>query len=437
MVKEMMRKLAGKKLLKIYHFVLAWLANYYYGQPTKKMVIVGVTGTNGKTTVVNLISWILQENGYKTASSSTAQFFVNGQSWLNNLKMTMPGRFQLQKFLSEAKKQNCRYVVIETSSEGIKQNRHYGIHYDVAVLTNLTPEHIEAHGSFANYRQAKMELWHKLITGQEKNINGQIVKKFSIINADSPQAPYFLQITGIKHYTYGLEATADYSAEQIEVAEKIVKFVVCNNLNEQTASVNYSLPGKINIYNSLAAIACCQQLGVSLSGCQIALSKYPGTPGRFEFINNQRGFAVMVDYAHEPEAMNKLYETLSAYSYERIIHVLGSCGGGRDQARRPILGEMAGQKAQVVIVTNEDPYDDDPMNIINEVAIGVKKSGLNQKNILIIEDREQAIKKAIEIAQKNDLVLITGKGAEQWLCVAKGKKIPWDDREVAKKYLSC
>lgn len=435
MLKKILKKLLSKKIINGYHLLLAYVANYYYGQPSKKMIVIGVTGTNGKTTVVNLISWILHQSGKKTASTSTAQFFINGKKWLNDLKMTMPGRFYLQKFLAEAVTSGCNYAIIETSSEGIAQNRHKGINYDVAVFTNLTPEHIEAHGSFENYRKAKLLLWKLVSQSRTKNIANKSVNKFSVVNADSPQAPYFLQTKNLRHCTYAIETPADYWADSILIESDYNSFVLHDNKNEQTVKINSSLPGKINVYNQMAAIVCCHQLGISLNECVDALKKYPGTPGRFEFVVRNQPFDVMVDYAHEPEAMTKLYETIYPYTYNKIIHVLGSCGGGRDQARRPILGKIAGNNAATVIITNEDPYDEDPKQIMDQVFAGTKETKINPDNVLFIEDRKQAIKKAMELATENDLVLITGKGAEQWLCVANGEKIPWDDREVVKELL--
>lgn len=435
MLKKIIKTIISKKWLNRYHLLLAYVANYYYGQPSKKLIVVGVTGTNGKTTVVNLISWILQQSGKKAASTSTAQFFINGQTWLNDLKMTMPGRFHLQKFLAAAVKQNCSYAIIETSSEGMAQNRHKGIVYDAAVFTNLTPEHLEAHGSFENYRNAKLQLWDGLKNKSNKNINEKSVNKFSVINADSSQAPYFLQVKGIDHITYAIDTPADFSADNINVNDTGIDFILHENNDDQTLNVNCALPGRVNIYNLLAAVSCCRQLGISLTDCVSAIKNYPGTPGRFEFVVRNQPFTVMVDYAHEPEAMTKLYEALYPYMYHRIIHILGSCGGGRDQARRPILGRIAGDNASTVIITNEDPYDDDPREIMEQVMAGTKAAKINPADVLLIDDRKQAIKKAMELAGENDLILITGKGAEQWMCIANGQKIPWDDRKVVRELL--
>lgn len=435
MFKKILKKLLPKNWLNYYHLVLAVTANFYYKHPSKKLVVVGVTGTNGKTTVVNLISWILQQSGKKTASTSTAQFFINGKTWLNDLKMTMPGRFHLQKFLADAVKQNCEFAIIETSSEGIAQNRHKGITYDVAVFTNLTPEHLESHGSFENYRNAKLQLWQTLITNKSKNIAGKVIKKFSVVNADSPQAPYFLQVKNINHITYAIETPADFSADNIITSNNGINFILHENNEDRTLNVNCPLPGKVNIYNLLAAITCCRQLGVPLSDCVDAIKNYPGTPGRFEFVVRNQPFDVMVDYAHEPEAMAKLYETIYPYTYNNIIHVLGSCGGGRDQARRPTLGKIAGNNASTVIITNEDPYDEDPKQIMDQVFAGTKEAKISPNSVLLIEDRRDAINQAMELAGENDLVLITGKGAEQWMCLDNGKKNPWDDREVVRELL--
>ncbi|OGY94539.1 MAG: hypothetical protein A3J95_03245 [Candidatus Komeilibacteria bacterium RIFOXYC2_FULL_45_12] len=347
--------------------------------------------------------------------------------------MTMLGRFKTQKFLRAMVKAGCGYAVIETSSEGIKQHRHLGLNYDIAVFTNLTPEHLESHGGFENYQQAKGELFRHLTQRRKKTLNGRMVDKTIIVNADDQNAPYFLNFPADKKITYAINRPADYRATDIELRSNGAIFTV------NGSAFKSNLYGHVNIYNELAALAVAKSQQVNDDQIRLALMQFKSMPGRFEFIEEASalGFKVMVDYAPEPESMKQLYETLKIFDFNKIIHVLGSCGGGRDKARQPILGNLAATRAQNVIVTNEDPYDDNPMTIIDNVAQGAIEAGkvLNE-NLFKILNRHDAIAYALSLARAGDLVLITGKGCEQFICVAHGKKIPWDDREAVKELLA-
>lgn len=419
-MKSLIKKLIPKNLLSQYHKILAVLAKIIYNNPSKKMIIIGVTGTNGKSTTVMMIAKILEEAGHKVGVTSTALFKVAEKEWLNDKKMTMLGRFALQKLLKDMVKAGCQYAVIETSSEGIKQFRHLGIHYDVAVFTNLTPEHIEAHGSFENYKKAKLELFKKLESEKPK----KQIKKVIIVNADDQHAKDFVNFKVDEKLEFGTDN------KDVDLKYQGIFFEV-NNID-----FDLNLFGKFNIYNSLAAITVAQSQGIDLGVCKKALEKIKSIPGRMEFIDEGQDFKVLVDYAPEPASIKQLYQTIKDHKITngKIIHVLGSCGGGRDKARQPVLGRIAAENAQYVIVTNEDPYDDDPQKIIDSVAQGAISTGkkLNE-DLFKILDRREAIKKSLSLAQANDLVLVTGKGSEQAICIQGGKKIPWDDRQVVKQ----
>jgi len=436
-MKHIIKKLVPEFSLNWYHRGLALLAAMVYGWPSGKMVVIGVTGTNGKSTVVNLIGQILKEAGQKVAWTATTNFYLDGRQWLNDQKMTMLGRFKTQKFLREAAQANCRYAIIETSSEGIKQYRHLGINYDLVVFTNLTPEHIEAHGSFENYKKTKGQLLQHLTKRRKKMINGQLLDKTIIVNADDKHAGYFLSFPADKKVTFSIDNPSDVKAADINLRSSGTVFNIAGNetINFES-SIFTNLLGQVNIYNCLAAIAVCHVLGIAEPTIKQALFAYQGLPGRYEFIEAGQNFKIMVDYAPEPESMKKLYQTLKLFKFNKIIHVLGSCGGGRDKARRPVLGKLAAANADVVIITNEDPYDEDPQQIIDQVAGGAVAAGkaLNH-NLFKILDRREAIQKALALAQKDDLVLITGKGCEQFICLKRGKKNPWDDREVVRELL--
>ncbi|MBI4049620.1 MAG: UDP-N-acetylmuramoyl-L-alanyl-D-glutamate--2,6-diaminopimelate ligase [Candidatus Doudnabacteria bacterium] len=406
-LKDLLKKLVGKKMVGMYHFLLAWLAALVYGFPSENLIVIGVTGTNGKSTTVNLIAKILEEARHKVIATSTVNFKIGNREWLNDKKMTMPGRFFLQRMLAEGLKQGCTHAVLEISSEGIEQFRHRGIKFDVCVFTNLTPEHIEAHGGFENYKQAKLKLFAQ-------------AKQAIVANIDDPYYAEFTNFKVPRVISFGKSEQAEVRGQNFSANPNGISFTV-----DQT-EFNLKLRGVFDFYNALAAIATARSLGINLSDCKQALEKVSGIPGRMEVIDGPN-FKVLVDYAPEPESLRQMYATIANWPKRRIIHVLGSTGGGRDISRRKILGEIADKSAHIVIVTNEDPYDDDPQSIIDDVASGAPKA-------IKILDRREAIAKALSLAQPNDLVLITGKGAEQKMAV-KGGYIPWDDRQAVREEL--
>jgi UDP-N-acetylmuramoyl-L-alanyl-D-glutamate--2,6-diaminopimelate ligase len=425
-IKESIKKIIPCFLLDFYHYCLAFAGAFLYGFPSKKMIVVGITGTAGKSTTVEFVAKIFEQAGYKTAYLSSIKFSIGSNQQENDLKMTMPGRMKIQRFLKQALKSNCKYVVLEVTSEGIKQFRNKFINFDVAIFTNLSPEHIESHRGFENYRQAKLKLFKD-------------TKKIHIINLDDKNTDYFLKIPSNEKYGFSMnpEATINFRENN-----KNLKILEAKNINVLTNGVDFEIQGKLfhlnllgkfNIYNSLAAICVGLSQGVSLEKCKLALSKIQGVSGRMEIVVKEP-FVVIVDYAHTPDSLLNVYKTLSELKPKnqesKIICVLGSCGGGRDKWKRPKMGEIASQYCDEVFVTNEDPYDEDPMDIIDQVAQGTQ--GQAHK----ILDRREAIKKAISVANSNDIVVITGKGSELWMCVQNNKKIEWDDREIVRQAIN-
>ncbi len=415
-MKNLIKKTTPGFLINWYHLSLAFFGAFFYGFPSKELTIIGVTGTSGKSTVVDLATRILEEASYKTASISSIRFKIGDREWENTLKMTMPGRLKLQKFLREAVKTGCKYAVLEVTSEGIKQYRHKFTKFDTAVFNNLSPEHIESHGGFENYRTCKGKLF-------------QATKNIHIINLDDDSAEYFLQFPAARKFGFttpknGGPTSAEVKARNIKVFPSGVEFSIGNT------GFNLNLSGEFNVYNALAAISVGLSQGISLETCKRALEKAKGIPGRMEIVIKEP-FKVIVDYAITPVALEKVYQTITRQLIgsptNKLICVLGACGGGRDKWKRPVFGEIAAKYCKEIIITNEDPYDEDPMEIINQVAEGT--SGRAEK----ILDRREAIREAIKNVQPNDVVIITGKGCEPWMCVAGGKKVPWDDRRIARE----
>jgi UDP-N-acetylmuramoyl-L-alanyl-D-glutamate--2,6-diaminopimelate ligase len=437
MLKRIIRTFLPAAALDAYHRALAVLATWRYGHPSRKMVVIGVTGTNGKSTTCNFIAAALEAGGHRVGLTTTVNFRIAGREWLNDSKMTMLGRFRLQKLLAEMVRAGCTHAVIETSSEGIKQHRHAGIAYDVAVFTNLTPEHLESHGGFENYKEAKGELFASLARTPVKRLDGKEVKKVSVVNLADQYAPYFLSFAANKKYGFLTERTklAEQGRGEIEWPFAVVKAMDVRldpagvAFSVRDVPFSLSMPGLFNVENAMAAVAVGLSQGVALESMAAVLAAVPGVPGRLERIDEGQQFVAMVDYAPEPASLGKLYEVVAGMAVARVIHVLGSTGGGRDRDRRPVLGSIAGKRAAAVIVTNEDPYDDEPMAIIDEVAAGAIEAGKRDGvDLFRILDRRDAIRKAVAMAGAGDLVLVTGKGAEQRMAVADGKKLPWDDR---------
>ncbi|MCR4278695.1 MAG: UDP-N-acetylmuramyl-tripeptide synthetase [bacterium] len=421
-----LKKMVPESVKRIYHLVLSWLAVLWYRNPSKDLIVVGVTGTNGKTTTSLMISHALEGGGVKTGAITTARIKVGRESWTNMTKMTMPGRFALQKLLRRMVREGCRYAVVEVSSQGVVQHRHRGVCFDVAVFTNLTPEHIEAHGGFEAYKNAKLDFFRHVARSKRKSINGNVVPKIAVLNAGDEHAKDF-ELPGFDRVVWFGEGSKNES-------QKIVDSLSGVSFQIHGSSVTLQMPGVPNAWNASTAIATAESLGISLKKSVAHLEKMISLPGRFQLIDQGQDWNVMIDYAAEPVALEILYRTILKYPHKRIIHVLGSCGGGRDVARRPILGKIAGENADVVIVTNEDPYDDDPRAIMDQVATGAKKAGKKVENdLFLIEDRKEAIQKAMDLASAKDFVLLTGKGNEPWICVAGGKKEAWDEAEIAKQ----
>jgi UDP-N-acetylmuramoyl-L-alanyl-D-glutamate--2,6-diaminopimelate ligase len=439
---SMLRRLTPIWVLRLYHHGIALLGAIIYWFPSRQLIVVGVTGTNGKSTTVNYIAKVLAQSGDKAGFVTTANIYDGQREWMNKWKLTMPGRFHLQKLLRQMVTNGCRYAVVEISSEGLIQYRHAGINFDVAVFTNLTPEHIERHGGFENYKRAKGMLFRHLTQQPHKSFGDKKQPKVIVVNADDQHAEYFLSFVADKKIEYGLnpvetrlassKLTTQIAATNVSIESWTSSFVVDGQRFE------VKIGGQFNVYNALAAVAIGRALGLGLGQCAAGVASLTSVPGRMERIEVGQPFIALVDYAPEPESMRQLQQAIGRIPHRRIIHVFGSAGGGRDVSRRPILGKMVASYADVALVTNEDPYDEDPQQIINQIVAGVHEAvgTSGRASELIVEpDRRQAIRRAVSLAKEGDLVVVTGKASEQWLCWENGRKEPWDDRQVLREEL--
>ncbi|OGM96605.1 MAG: hypothetical protein A3B86_00610 [Candidatus Yanofskybacteria bacterium RIFCSPHIGHO2_02_FULL_38_22b] len=433
-VKKLIPKSVFNFFQPAYHAILAYTGALVYGFPSKKLKVIGVTGTKGKSTVVYLITKILEADleverpsGVKlnvqvggVAACGSLGYKIKDKEWPNTLKMTMPGRFRLQKLLAEAVKAGCEYFVLEVTSEGIKQKRHLGISFDCAVFTNLHKEHLESHGSFENYYQAKQELFNKT-----KNIH--------VINADDQHTDLFGNFPAKHKIFFGLKK-GDLVADKVKLTQKGTSFELYGTY------FDINLAGEFNVMNCLAALAVGAMYKIDLPSMKPALESIKLIPGRMEFLQREP-FNVVVDYAHTPDSLEAVYKTLKnelalrqaqgSQNANKLVCVLGAAGGGRDKWKRPEFGRMAAQYCDEIILTNEDPYDEKPEEILDQIASGFSSATSNKQQVTSkILDRKEAIQKAISMAQKGDTVIITGKGSETSMAAARNKKIPWSDKQT-------
>lgn len=398
-----------------YHLPLAVFANLAFGYPSRSLSVIGVTGTNGKTTTTKLIAAILAGSGKRTAYATTIEYGIGEKQWTNASKFTTSSAWQLQRFFSEAKQAGCTHVVLETSSHSLDQFRTWGIPYAAAVITNVTREHLDYHKTIAAYRAAK----RKLFTGV----------KIAVVNADMERPEeFFIEEPG-KTVVYSTKDTnAGVVASEIELDLSGTRFLALGQ------SFKLRLPGLFNVENALAAIATGQALGIDTETMRQALASVPGVSGRMELVPNDRRLDILIDYAVTPDSFEKLYQAVKPMQIPgtRIIHVFGACGE-RDRGKRPIMGGIASEHADIIILTNEDPYHEDPERIIDEIEVGVTKK--KDETYFRIFDRREAIRRAITLAEEGDMILVTGKGAEETMALGD-KRVPWKERAIIEEILN-
>lgn len=420
-----LKNLVPQKLRNYYHLAQAILANVIYGFPSKKITVIGVTGTNGKTTTCQMITKILEEAGNKVAMISTINFKIGEKEWVNKTKFTTMSSFFVQKFIKKAVDVGCKYIIIETSSHALDQYRVWGVKYKTAVITNVTREHLDYHHSMDEYRIAKYKLF--------------CCAQVGIVNLDMERPRDYLLYSIPEKY--GFTKSENINCEKFDCGH--VKAVVAKNIkNDSSGSIfevkgdkyKLNLPGVFNVENAMAAICVGISEHIQPEIMARALEKIKTVPGRMDKVENDKGLEIIIDYALTPDSLEKLFSMMRANisGVQKIVAVFGSCGD-RDKGKRSIMGEIVDKYADYIILTNEDPYTENPKNIIEEIAAGVKnkKEGENFWKIL---DRREAIKKALQIAKPGDVILVTGKGAEETMMIGK-RMIPWNDRKVIEEEL--
>ncbi|MCL4404197.1 Mur ligase family protein [Patescibacteria group bacterium] len=400
-----------RTLYSAYHWLWAFLGALRFGFPSRHITVIGVTGTKGKSTTVELIAEALMANGHKVAFLTSVWRMVGGSRAKNLSGNSMPGRGSIQSFLNSARQAGCAYAVIEVTSQGVAQHRHLFIDWDAAVFLNLAPEHIESHGSFENYRAAKVAFFSSLRHSSKKT-------RLFFVNRKDPNSPWFIR-----------------SAERVP-GGRITEF------DGYAPLKNPWFRSDFNRENAGAAAAVAEAFGVPAETVRRAFEDFGGVPGRMEFVQKDP-FAVVVDYAHTPDSLEAIYRSVRPEEIfgrpGRLIAVLGSAGGGRDKWKRPKMGAVAARYCDALVLTSEDPFDEDDREIIKELRSGfadAQTPRLRPENTFEVLDRREAIRRAVGLARPGDTVVLTGKGSESYIRVASGNKVPWSEKDVVAGFLN-
>ena len=417
------KKVIPKKLFRtaqpVYHYCLTLLGALIYRFPSREIRIVGITGTKGKSTTAELVNSILEAAGFRTAILGTIRFKIGATSKPNMRKMTIPGRFFVQKFLRDAVNTKCDWVILEMTSESVLQFRHKWIALDALIFTNLAPEHIESHGSYENYRAAKVEL-AKLLTDavwpRKENTT-------MVANGDDKESVYFLEIPADRKLSYSLQ-----DAQNLSLSTESSTF------SFREAPIRLSIPGVFNVSNALGAAVFAESQNIGLDVIKRGLESVGGVRGRVEYIREGQPFDVIVDYAHTPDSLEALY---GIFKENHIVALLGNTGGGRDTWKRPTMAGIAEKYATQIFLTNEDPYDENPQAIVDAMLAGIE----NKNKVRVIMDRREALREALIFAYdlhtkhrtEKIAILITGKGTDPFIMGPGGHKVPWDDATVARE----
>jgi UDP-N-acetylmuramoyl-L-alanyl-D-glutamate--2,6-diaminopimelate ligase len=434
-VKKIIPKNLFKKIEPYGHLGEAILAEIVHGFPARKLKIIGVTGTDGKTSTCSFVKQMLASNGYKTAMMTTISVdYGDGTGeHANPTRMTTVGAFPLVRQLKKIKQSGAEWLVLETTSHALAQHRTWGVPYHLAVMTNLSHEHLDYHGTFEKYMQAKIMLFKQC----NRNRKGL---KTGVVNADDPHAEDFAKAIK-RSISFGIDK-GELQAKNVKLRPSGSSYLV--EIGDEEYDIQCHLPGSFNIYNSLAAVAAGLAIGLGKKQIETGVASLMAVEGRMTHVDEGQSFDVVVDYAHTPDSFEKLFSELKPLVKGSIISVFGSAGR-RDEAKRAEQGKIAGKYSDVVIATEEDDRDCDGQQILDQIASGAKKSGKKEgKNLFLIHKREDAVAKAIKMAKAGDLVILLGKGHEQSI-LTNGPKaaellpLPQDDtdkRRVIKRQYS-
>ena len=396
------------------HEAFAIISANWFNNPAKKLKLIGVTGTNGKTSVAYMLKMILEKAGHKVGLIGTINNIIDNT--VVPSVNTTPGAYELNSLFDRMNKAGCEYVVMEVSSHALDQKRVCGLNFECAVFTNLTQDHLDYHLTMENYFDAKCRLFEMC--------------KTAVINLDDEYSNRLLERLNCNAITFSASNDgATYTAKEPEFKPDGVKYqmVGFNLINKITVGTG----GKFTVYNSMAAVAVALELGVDLSVITTALSEMHGVMGRAEVVPTQKDFTVIIDYAHTPDGLKNILLTFKAYKECRLV-VLFGCGGDRDKTKRPLMGEIAADIADYVIVTSDNPRSEEPLKIIDDILKGMENT---KTPYCVIENREEAIKFAIANAQKNDIIVLAGKGHETYQILRDGT-IHLDEREIVAEALS-
>ncbi len=394
----------------------AQISSNFYHNPTKNLLMIGVTGTNGKTTSTHIIENILIANGANTGLLGT--LYTKYADVKHVAKYTTPMPNELQETFHDMVAKGVKEVIMEVSSHALQQQRVGTIDFSLAIFTNLTQDHLDYHSTFESYREAKLILFNQLVKD-----NGH-----SIINLDDPSAKYFIDASKAKVITFGLSDRADIYATDIKLRMDGTSFIAHTPLGN--IDLEMKLVGKFNVYNALTALACGFALNIPLEVCKIALENTQGVAGRIEIVTPpSHPYTVVVDYAHTPDSLDNVLKTAREFTHNRLISVFG-CGGDRDKTKRPIMGGIASRLSDIAIVTSDNPRTEEPSDIIDDILKGIPE----KEKVIIEVDRQKAIEKAIEIVATGDTVVIAGKGHEDYQ-IFRDKTIHFDDREMAREFI--
>ncbi len=392
----------------------ARLSAAFFGHPEKQIKLIGVTGTNGKTTSCFIIKSVLDSMGYKTGLIGTVKNVVGDKEY--PAVLTTPDCYDLFALFKEMVEYGCEYCTMEVSSQALDQRRVEGIHFDAAIFTNLTRDHLDYHGSFENYMSAKHMLFEN--------------SSIAVINIDDEAAEYMVSGTDCRTVTFSVDNDkCDYSAKNIRISASGVKYELVSNCN--IGRVKFPVPGKFSVYNSMGAAVCLVEMGFDFKAVLDGLAGCLGVPGRMEVVPTDTPYTVIIDYAHTPDGLENVLGCVREITQGKVITVFG-CGGDRDKTKRPIMGSIAAKLSDVAVITSDNPRSEDPDAIIRDITEGV---GKHISKIIVDPDRTNAIRKALHMAQEGDIVVLAGKGQETYQILASGK-IHYDEREIVAKILA-